>query len=162
MKYFILPLALIALGIATVEPWPIPIPVGEPIYAVPSAHAVRNYWIGVYAERFDADPGWLKAISLAENTRGLPRAWSHSRCCVGPMQVNVAVWFGRFHDECDGSDLYDPRINICYGVLIWLEHLHECAEVVECTLRSYVGQSWNIAEGNRYVREVYTNWLEVS
>lgn len=150
------------LGIAATWDYEVevPLPVAAPIYAVPSPHTQRNHWIAVYAERFDADPAWLRAVSLAENTRGLAQAWSWSRCCVGPMQVHVAKWFGRFHEECEGSDLYDPRVNVCYGVLVWKDHMAECLQVIECALRDYVGENENVVEGNRYVAEVYSNWLE--
>ena len=159
MRYFVLPLALVGLGITVAEDWPARVPVGAPIYAVPTPHVERNYWIGVYAEQFEADAAWLRAISLAENPRGLPQAWSRTRCCVGPMQVHVPKWFGRFDTECGGSDLYDPRVNVCYGVLVWRAHMATCRQIIACALRDYVGQGWNVAEGNRYVAEVLDNWL---
>ena len=71
----------------------------------------------------------------------------------------MAEHFGKFDVECEGSDLLNPRVNICYGTLIWLGHLEECGRVVECALRNYVGQDRNIRAGDRYVADVYSNWL---
>ncbi len=160
MRYFVLPLALVGLGITVAEDWPARIPVGAPIYAVPSDDAVRDYWIKVYSERFDVDVRWVSAVSHAENKSGDPGAVSRTGCCTGSMQVNHRVWFGAFDEECGGSDLLDARVGICYGVLIWKWHMERCQQVVSCALRAYVGQVANVREGNRYVAEVLSNWLE--
>ena len=94
------------------------------------------------------------AISHTEHWTGKPGAWSRSGCCVGIMQVNVRQWYGSFHTECGGSDLFDPRTNACYGVLIWRHHLRECGGDGDCALRAYVGQQNNRMVGDLYLQEI--------
>ena len=150
-----------AIGVATMMLARRPEPIMPEIVQQPltTPDDVRDYWVRVYAERFETDARWVSAISHAENTRGLHDAWSPNRCCVGPMQVHIR-WTGRFDTECEGSDLLNARVNRCYGVLIWKQHLGDCRGVVECALRDYVGQEDNIVAGDRYVADVYNNWLE--
>ena len=105
-------------------------------------------------------PDTALAISHTENWRGIPGAWSTTGCCVGVMQVNVRYWYGRFHRECGGSDLFDIHTNACYGVLIWQHHLRECRGDGACALRAYVGQRNNPTIGDFYLREIQRYLVE--
>ena len=138
-----------------------PIYVVPAIEAVPSSSVLRDYWVKHYALKLGHDTTRLVAISHAENLRGIRDAWSPTGCCVGVMQVNMD-WFGEFDEECKGSDLLDIRVNACYGNLIWRFHLRKCEGKVECALRDYVGQEFNILAGNFYVSEVERRMGETS
>ena len=112
------------------------------------------------AIRWDVSVDTALAISHTENWRGIPGAWSTTGCCVGVMQVNVRYWYGRFHRECGGSDLFDIHTNACYGVLIWQHHLRECRGDGACALRAYVGQRNNPTIGDFYLREIQRYLVE--
>jgi len=119
----------------------------------------RAHWVALYARQAGVDPQWLYAISRTENTRALPYAWSSTGCCVGAMQVNVRH-YGDYDTECEGSDfIHSMRINVCYGAYIWRSKLVPCNFNIECSLRKYVGQRYNIAVGDRYVSDVGKEWL---
>ena len=135
--------------------------VAPAIEAVPSPSVLRDYWVKHYALKLGHDTTRLVAISHAENWRGIRNAWSPTGCCVGIMQVNMD-WFGEFDGECNGSDLLDVRVNACYGNFIWRFHLRNCEGDVECALRDYVGQEFNILAGNFYVSEVERRMEETS
>jgi len=119
-----------------------------------SSDARRDIAVREAAIRWGMDVDTALAISHTENWTGKPGAWSRTGCCVGIMQVNVRQWYGRFHTECGGSDLFDPRTNACYGVLIWRHHLRECGGDGDCALRAYVGQQDNRMVGDLYLQEI--------
>lgn len=119
-----------------------------------SSDAHRDIAVREAATRWGMNVDTVLAISHTENWTGKPGAWSRSGCCVGIMQVNVRQWYGKFHTECGGSDLFDPRTNACYGVLIWLHHLRECGGDGDCALRAYVGQHNNRTVGDFYLQKI--------
>jgi soluble lytic murein transglycosylase-like protein len=108
--------------------------------------------------RYGVDTTWALAVSRVEVVNGDPRAVS-SAGAVGIMQVMPAKWFGRFHDVCSGSDLFDVRVNACYGVLILRHYLELCAGDWDCALRRYNGAvtPW---KGDRYVAAVEAALLD--
>ena len=149
----VLPVAFAALIVGgSVRPMPLasPIVVADTL----SSDARRNMAVREAAIRWGVNVDTALAISHVENWRGIPGAWSRTGCCVGVMQVNVGYWYGKFHKECGGSDLFDPRTNACYGVLIWRHHLGECGGDGDCALRAYVGQHRNRIAGNFYLQEI--------
>lgn len=89
------------------------------------------------AMRWGIDPELALAVSLVENWSGRPDAVSRVGA-VGIMQVMPTVWTGRFDREC-GHDLYDPRTNACYGVLILAFYLGNCRGDTDCALARYNG-----------------------
>ena len=119
-----------------------------------SSDAHRDIAVREAAIRWGINVDTALAISHTENWTGKPDAWSRTGCCIGIMQVNVRRWYGRFHTECGGSDLFDPRTNACYGVLIWRHHLRECGGDGDCALRAYVGQRNNRRVGDFYLQEI--------
>jgi soluble lytic murein transglycosylase-like protein len=133
-----------------------PIPIASPIVVTDtlSTGTRRDIAVRETAIRWGINVDTALAISHAENTTGKPDAWSSTGCCVGIMQVNVRRWYGRFHAECGGSDLFDMRTNACYGVLIWRYHLRECGGDGDCALRAYVGQRNNWIGGDFYLDEI--------
>ncbi len=149
----VLPLAFaacIAGGSIRPTPFASPIVVADTL----SSDARRDMAVREAAIRWGVNVDTALAISHTENWRGIPGAWSRTGCCVGIMQVNVGYWYGKFNTECAGSDLFDPRTNACYGVLIWRHHLRECGGVGDCALRAYVGQRNNRTVGDFYLREI--------
>ena len=135
--------------------------VAPAIEAVPSSSILRDFWVKHYALKLGHDTTRMVAISHAENWRGIRNAWSSTGCCVGIMQGNLD-WFGDFDDECEGSDLLNVRVNACYGNYIWRFHLRNCKGNVECALRDYVGQEFNILAGSFYVTDVERRMEETS
>ena len=133
-----------------------PIPMGSAIVVrdTMSSDAQRHAAVREAAIKWGLSVDTALAISHAENTGGRSDAWSRTGCCLGIMQVNVRYWYGAFHSECGGSDLFDVRTNACYGVLIWRHHLRECEGDGECALRAYVGQHRNWASGDFYVQDI--------
>ena len=149
----VLPLAFVAFftgGIIRPIPFASPIVVTDTL----SSDARRDIAVREAAIRWGIDVDTALAISHTENWTGKPGAWSRTGCCVGIMQVNVRQWYGKFHTECGGSDLFDPRTNACYGVLIWRHHLGECGGDGDCALRAYVGQHRNWKAGDFYLQEI--------
>ena len=132
-----------------------PMPFTSPIVVTDtlSSDARRDTAVREAAIRWGVNVDTALAISHTENWTGIPGAWSRTGCCVGIMQVNVRQWYGRFHTECGGSDLFDPRTNACYGMLIWRHHLSECGGDGDCALRAYVGQRNNRMVGDSYLQE---------
>ncbi|MEE8251314.1 MAG: transglycosylase SLT domain-containing protein [Gemmatimonadales bacterium] len=133
-----------------------PMPFASPIVVTDtlSSDAQRDTAVRQAAIRWGINVDTALAISHTENWRGIPGAWSRTGCCVGIMQVNVRHWYGRFHEECGNSDLFDIRTNACYGVLIWQHHLRECGGDGDCALRAYVGQRNNLTVGDFYLQEI--------
>ncbi len=133
-----------------------PIPFASPIVVTDtlSSDARRDTAVREAAISWGINIDTALAISHTENWTGIPDAWSRTGCCVGIMQVNVRYWYGRFHKECGGSDLFDVRTNACYGVLIWRHHLRECDGDGDCALRAYVGQRNNRMVGDFYLHEI--------
>ncbi len=133
-----------------------PLPFASPIVVTDtlSSDARRDIAVREAAIRWGINVDTVLAISHTENWTGKPAAWSRTGCCVGIMQVNVRQWYGRFHTECGGSDLFDLRTNACYGVLIWRHHLGECGGDGDCALRAYVGQHNNRMAGDFYLQEI--------
>ena len=133
-----------------------PVPYASPIVVTDtlSSDARRDIAVREAAIRWGVNVDTALAISHTENWRGIPGAWSRTGCCVGIMQVNVRYWYGRFHEECGSSDLFDIRTNACYGVLIWRHHLRECDADADCALRAYVGQRKNPRVGDSYLQEI--------
>ena len=134
---------------------PLPLPVAPPLVAVlPTAHAFHEYVIAREAERVGLDTALAIAISRRENPRSDLRAWSYNDCCVGLMQINVKYkgtgWLGKFVQECRGGDvvedMYDPRINACYGVRIFVWHLGEEHGDTTTALGAYSGFARRYAE----------------
>lgn len=149
----ILPLAFVAFfagGSIQPIPFALPIVVTDTL----SSDARRDTAVREAATRWGINIDTALAISHTENWTGIPGAWSRTGCCIGIMQVNVRYWYGRFHKECDGSDLFDLRTNACYGVLIWRHHLRECDGDGDCALRAYVGQRNNRIVGDFYLHEI--------
>ncbi len=149
----VLPLAFaafIAGGSIRPPPFALPIVVTDSL----SSNARRDTAVREAAIRWGVNVDTALAISHTENRTGISGAWSRTGCCVGIMQVNVRYWYGRFHKECGSSDLFDPRTNACYGVLIWRHHLRECGGDGDCALRAYVGQRNNRMVDNFYLQEI--------
>ena len=132
-----------------------PMPFASPMVVTDtlSSDARRDTAVREAAIRWGVNVDTALAISHTENWTGIPGVWSRTGCCVGIMQVNVRQWYGRFHTACGGSDLFDPRTNACYGVLIWRHHLRECGGDGDCALRAYVGQRNNRMVGDFYLQE---------
>lgn len=139
-------LIVAALGLSLLalwEPTPEPLPVA-PVIKVPPppSRALHEYIIAREAERVGLDTTLAVAISRWENPKSDPRAWSPNGCCVGLMQVNVSYWHGSYDQQC-GTELYNPRVNACYGVRIFLWHLQQEAQDTLRALAAYSGYARN-------------------
>lgn len=134
---------------------PDPLPVAAPIIAVPpTVEETRTHWVVYWAQEFDVDTTLALAVSRAENWSGIFDAWSPTGCCIGAMQVNVAVWYGIFNSACSGSDLMKTRDNTCYGVLILKHHLTEANGNVLLALQAYGGWEQRTHSARRYQERI--------
>jgi soluble lytic murein transglycosylase-like protein len=128
------------------------LPVAPAVYAKPpTQHALRMLIVWRWASWFNVDTQLALAVSRVENWSGRPTAVSPTGCCVGVMQVHVAVWQGHF-PQC-GQDLLDMGTNACYGVLILKHYLEVCGGDVDCALQLYGG--WGSAtRAGPYIEKV--------
>ena len=117
---------------------------------------VRDTLVSAAARRWGVDPALAVAVSHVENWTGQPRAIS-SRGAVGLMQV-MPFHLGRFPGCAPVSplaavlnvqtvlrqeDLYDPVINVCYGVRLLRHYLRVCHGRLGCALVLYSGGASN-------------------
>ena len=137
------------------------------LFSLLTPHSQRVMTVWEEAERAGVEPELMVRLSERENYGGIANAWSPTGCCVGVMQVNVRVHLQEHWAKCmdrEGpawewrvrarvEDLYDVRVNACYGVEIFKTKLEWCEGRVKCALWLYGG--WELG---RYERGVgYVN-----
>ena len=125
------------------------------LFSLLTPHNLRVMTVWEEALEGGVDPELMVRLSERENFRGIANAWSPTGCCVGVMQVNVRVHLQEHWGKCMDrtgepwewrvrariEDLYDVRVNACYGVEIFKNKVARCDGNVTCALYLYGGWS---------------------
>lgn len=138
-------------------------------YIRPDSAAVRNMlapyvhsaeqadsmtkWFVAYGWKTGVSPRVLAAVSYIESRFcNHQLSWAGATGC---MQVMPKYWRGVFHEQCGGSDLWNTRINICYGAHILKHYVSLMGSDVNLALGAYYAGPRNAHYQHEYVSTVW-------